>query len=151
MLWKGFLHRTFSRCAYSVFIRCLVLNPFNSGYMDLKQKDAVLIAKTLAHLKVALFHLHRQLYIRHRKPNAKTFLKLYILHLQLLSRYIWMTHCRICETNHILKWRQQQHLRPRPLHIPPLSIIRRQGSLPKNRRWPMNSIIFTTHFRMKTI
>ena len=39
----------------------LFLNPFNSGYMDLKQKDAVLIAKTLAHLKVALFHLHRQL------------------------------------------------------------------------------------------
>ena len=70
----------------------LFLNPFNSGYMDLKQKDAVLIVKTLAHLQAARFHLHRQLYILPRKPNAKAFLKQSILHHQLLSSCIWMTH-----------------------------------------------------------
>ena len=70
----------------------LFLNPFNSGYMDLKQKDAVLIVKTLAHLQAARFPLHRQLYILPRKPNAKAFLKQSILHHQLLSSCIWMTH-----------------------------------------------------------
>ena len=121
--------------------------------MDLKQKGGVLTVKTLAHLPAARFHWHHQLNFLPPKPNEISSLRLPILLLhQRLSRRIWMTHWRVRETNHIFKWRQQNlHRRLRHLPIPPLSMILRQWSLPKNRRWQMNIIIFTTHFQMKNI
>ena len=122
------------------WVYVLFLNLFNSGYMDLKQKVDVLIVKTLAHLQVVHFHLHRQLNV----PDAISLLRLSILLLQLLSGHIRVTHWGVCET--ILKW--HLHHRPRHLHIPPVSIIRRQRSPPKDRR-QMISIIFTIHFQMK--
>lgn len=78
-------------CVLCSLVHAVFLNPFNSGYMDLKQKDDVRIVKMLAHLKAAHFHLHRQLNLLPRKPDAITFLMLSIL-LQLLSRHIRLTH-----------------------------------------------------------
>jgi hypothetical protein len=70
-------------------VHVVFLNPFNSGYMDPKQKDDVLIVKTLAHLQAARFHLHRQLTSLPRKPDAITLLspRLSIL-LQFMSNRI---------------------------------------------------------------
>ena len=81
-------------CVLSLLVHVLFLNPVNSGYMDLKQKGDVLIAKTLAHLKAARFHLYRHLNVLPRKPDEIALLRLSIHHPQhhLLSSRIRMTH-----------------------------------------------------------